>query len=223
MLATFLAVWVIYATDRLLDTRHLPTATEEERHRFHRRHRRAFLIAIAAASLALLAVLPRIDPTLILREAAVAAALGLWFLIVHRSRLQLPKEVVVGIFFAVAVFLPSRGNIQSAWPALFFANLCSLNCLFIYAWEQPAHPLRTHPTTRFGLRHLGSIATLSALLPTAAIVLHHGSRPILIAIASSVCALCGLHTMRHRMARTNLRAAADLALLAPLLVLPFLL
>jgi hypothetical protein len=56
-LAVFIAVWTLYASDRLLDTEDL-----ELRHRFHQKHRDAFVTGIAAAFLALAFLLPHIPP-----------------------------------------------------------------------------------------------------------------------------------------------------------------
>ena len=51
----FIAVWTLYASDRLLDTEDL-----ELRHRFHQKHRDAFVTGIAAAFLALAFLLSHI-------------------------------------------------------------------------------------------------------------------------------------------------------------------
>ena len=151
--AMALAVWVLYAADRMLDARildaprGLPRHHElEARHYFHHRHRQAFLIgtAFAAATLAvLLTDLPAIAIRLYLLEGAL---LFMWFLILHgtHSAHRLPKEIAVGLFFAAATFIPTVSREPFAGSAvlrltllpaaLLFAALCSLNCLFIYAW-----------------------------------------------------------------------------------------
>ena len=53
---------------------------------------------------------------------------------------RLPKEIAVGLFFSAATFIPSVGRepglrAEFLPAAILFAVLCSLNCLFIYAWE----------------------------------------------------------------------------------------
>jgi hypothetical protein len=64
-IAMALAVWIVYAADRLLDADRADSAPLraelEARHRFHHRHGRAFAVGIAAAVIALGALLPMLD------------------------------------------------------------------------------------------------------------------------------------------------------------------
>ncbi len=229
--AMFLAVWIIYASDRLLDARQ--QLNLEARHRFHRRNRvyfRTGLVVATAALIPLIAVMPAHT-----REAylILGTALLLWLLLVHlvaRRPRRIPKELAVGLFFSAAIFLPTLCSApllaaSLTLPALFFANLCSLNCLFIYAWEHslavdPPHP---HPSTAFGLRVLQPIAFASVLLPFIALPLSTThARPILLAVSLAAASLLILDRSRAHLSRVNLRAAADLALLVPLAMLPFL-
>jgi hypothetical protein len=154
----FVAVWMIYAADRLLDARALDaraldaspsTAPDlEERHRFHHRHRNRFMAALAIAACALVYLLPHITPRALLLYTLLATLLGTWLLFVHArghhgsAPRRLPKELAVGIFFSAAVFIPTVA--RAPWlqltlltPAALFAGLCALNCLFLYAWEHP--------------------------------------------------------------------------------------
>lgn len=230
--AMFLAVWIIYASDRLLDARKQHNL--EARHRFHARHRacfRPFLIVAAVALIPLIAALPGQTHRAYL---VLGCALVLWLLLVHlvaQPPRRIPKELAVGVFFSIAVFLPtlcSRPGLVRPFilPVLFFANLCSLNCLFIYAWEHPSAATgttRPHSSTSFGLRILPSIAVVSALLPLVALPLAAPhARPILFAASLAATSLLFLHHTRGHLSRVNLRAAADLALLVPLTMLPFL-
>ena len=52
--------------------------------------------------------------------------------------------------------------------ALLLAATCSLNCLFLYAWEHPGPRSRAHWSTRWATNHLvaltTTVATLSLLL-----------------------------------------------------------
>ncbi len=205
--AMFLAVWIIYAADRLLDTDAL-----EARHHFHHRYRAAFLAAMVAAAVALSLLLSatRLPPAYF----PLAALLLAWFAAVHLPRvtasLRLPKELATGLIFAAAVFAP---ELPRHWAeALAFALLCTLNCAFIHSWEPPQP---THPLTRLLLRHLPQL-TLTLILIAFAF------SPVTLAIALAAVALFCLNRYRHRVLPTTLRAAADLALLTPLLLLPFL-
>jgi hypothetical protein len=230
-LAMALAVWIVYAADRILDAARLNFRGElEARHHFHRRHARAFLFGIALAAVALAALLPHLDAAAILLYLMEGALLVAWFLIVHatRSAHRLPKEIAVGLFFSAAVFIPTVAREPSlrlalSPSAILFGTLCTLNCLFIYAWEHDPHALAPppHATTRLALAHLRTLTVATAI---AALTLLHPTRPNPIAAACAIAAalLLILDRSRYRLTRTNLRATADLALLTPILLLPFL-
>jgi hypothetical protein len=238
-----LAVWVLYAADRLLDARVLdldkpdgprtdPTAELEERHLFHHRHARVFLAGIALAAVAVAALLPSLDPAAIRLYFLEGALLCFWFLILHAAPrahslpAQYPtKEIAVGLFFAVAVFIPTVAHesaLRQPGPrlallpcALLFAALCTLNCLFIRAWE--------HEGTRFDSPRLPLLAIAAVIAAAGPAIFRPDSRwPIEIACALAAVLLLLLGRYRHRLSRTHLRAAADVALLTPLLLLPFL-
>ena len=162
LLALFLAVWILYAADRLLDTRALSRpmpwehrGTLEARHLFHHRNARLFLSCMAAAALLLLWLVPRMDPATLRLYGLEGAVLVLWFLILHatRSAHRLPKECAVGLFFAAAIFIPTVARAPQLQPrllpgAILFAVLCGLNCLYIYRWEHESDRLRTRPHGR---------------------------------------------------------------------------
>ena len=200
--AMFLAVWILYTADRLLDTDAL-----EPRHHFHQRHRAAFLavMILATAALSLLLAHTRLP----VAYFPLAAILLLWLAAVHIPRVpasaRLPKELVTGLLFAAAIFAPELPH--HSVPAILFALLCAFNCAWIHAWETPQP---THPLTRLLLRHLSPLTAallLSLLYPTA----------LSAALAAAAGALLMLNHYRHHLAPTTLRAAADLALLTPIL------
>jgi hypothetical protein len=213
ILAMFLAVWTLYAADRLLDEHSL-----EARHHFHHRHRKAFLTGIVLASIALAILLPRLEPAAIHLYLILGGLVFGYFILIHATQNshRYPKELAVGICFAAATFIPAvarQPTLRLALlpPALLFAALCSLNCLFIYAWEHAPQP---HP-----LPLLAIVLTLTA----AAVALfdHRAPWPIPTATALAAALLLVLHRLSRRIPATPLRAAADLALLTPLLLLPF--
>ena len=236
-LAMALAVWMLYAADRLMDARLLDARsahedTLEARHLFHHHHRSAFLSGIFAASVILAALLPRLDSQSIRLYLILGGLVFGYFVLIHaaRSAHRLPKEIAVGIFFAAATFIPTvarRPGLRLALlpPALLFAVLCSLNCLFIYAWEHPALE-RSHPpnaATRLALRHLPLIATGVVLTGIALALLdRHTPWPIPFAAAIAAIFLLIVNRSRSHIHSTTLRASADMALLTPLLLLPFL-
>jgi len=186
------------------------------------------------AGLALAELMPRLDAEamrLYLGEGAVLAA---WFLILHatRSARRLPKEIAVGLFFSAATFIPTVARetalrLQLLPLAILFAALCSLNCLFIYAWEHEGRADATvnppHATTRLALAHLPELAIWIAIAAAAIAVADPARlKSIPAACALAAALLLVLNRDRRRFSRTNLRATADLALLTPLVLLPLL-
>jgi hypothetical protein len=242
--AMALTVWILYAADRLMDARLLsvdPSHHEglEARHYFHHRYSSAFLAGILCASIVLAALLPHLEPDAIHLYLVLGGFVFGYFILIHatgtataRQKVArlLPKEITVGLCFAAATFIPTvarRPDLRmSLLPsALFFATLCSLNCLYIYAWEH--EPPRTnrpaHAITRLALRNLPQVTTLLALSAAALTLLAHRSPwPIPCAIGYSVALLLLLHNCRLAIAPVTLRAAADLALTTPLLFVLFL-
>jgi hypothetical protein len=248
ILAMAIAVWMLYAADRLMDarltdTRLLDTPFRQEesleaRHHFHHRHRTAFLAGILLASIALAVLLPRLEPNALRLYLILGCLLAGYFILIHaaprvvsnKTAHRLPKEIAVGIFFASAIFIPTvarRPDLRFTMlpVAVLFAAVCSLNCLFIYAWEHPGPNPTAHATTRLALRHLPFLSISIPAFATALIFLtknHHPAPwPIPIACALSATLLLLLHH-RSNIASVTLRAAADLALITPLLLLPFL-
>ena len=131
--AMFLAVWIIYAADRLLDARfpappnaRLSPSDLEPRHRFHHAHRTAFVTAILLCSIALAAFLQRIDPAALHLYAILATLLAAWMLLIHLRTAphspasRLPKELAVGVFFPAAVFIPTLARTSPTATAIHF-------------------------------------------------------------------------------------------------------
>ena len=235
----FIAVWMLYAADRLLDARLLDGHAEPEqhleaRHFFHYRHRTGFLAGILGASAALAPLLLRLPADAVHLYLILSGLLFGYFILIHatRSAHRFPKEIAVGIFFAAAIFIPTvarRPELRVALlpSALLFASLCSLNCLFIYAWERnPEFPLHAehpvHAITRFALAHLRLFAVIVTTMGTLLALLDRFAPwPIPLAIGFSAGLLLLLHYGRRRLSALTLRAAADLALLTPILLFPF--
>jgi hypothetical protein len=261
--AMAIAVWVLYAADRLLDARLIESDAHsipfhsdlheklEPRHLFHYRHRRAFRSVLLLCSFTLALLLPELIPAAIRLYLILGGLLVGYFILIHaratdrssrsphsvalRIPHRIPKEFAVGIFFSAATFIPTITREPALRPillpaALLFALLCSLNCLFIYSWEHPRATPYTHPATRLALCSLRSLTLAAVLLSLILAVFSHLSPshlppwPILTATALSGLLLLALdHLHRsHHLPATPLRASADLCLLTPLLLLPFL-
>jgi len=231
--AMFLAVWMLYATDRLLDARPNAASPElEERHRFHHHHKRAFLAGIVGASVLLAGLLPRIAPEALRLYALLASLLFAYFFLIHiypsnsasLDAHRLPKELAVGVFFPAAVFIPTVARapglrLMLAPAALLFAAVCTLNCLYLYAWEHPGSRAEAHWTTRFATQHLPALSGITVMLCCGVFALEpRGVAMLTLASGMSVVFLLLLHWQRERLSAIHLRAAADVALLTPLLL-----
>ena len=214
--AMFVAVWVLYAADRLLDARVLAwgeTEGLEARHLFHYEHRVGFRWGMVAGCLGLAGLLPEMERAELRLYVLLGALLVGWFLVIHTagrvSKRPLPKEFVVGVFFAAAVFVPVVA--REPWlrrelivPAVLVGALCSLNCLFILAWEGG---VGYGPASRW-------VGWLGVGL--AVVACWFGEIGVAVAIGAGGLVL--LHAVRERVERTALRALADLVLLGPLVV-----
>lgn len=234
----FIAVWMLYVADRLLDARLLDThplntASLEARHLFHHRHRTAFLISVAFLSIALATLLPFIPPEAIHLYLILGGLTFGYFVLIHAtsSAHRLPKEFAVGLCFAAATFIPTVARIPSLrlpliFPALLFAGLSCLNCLFIYTWEHTSSR-RTfppvHSATRLALNHLPLLTTLLIVAASVlTLITGHTIWPIPLATALSATLLLVLNRRRRHFSALTLRALADLVLLTPVLLIPFL-
>ena len=236
LVAMGLAVWVLYAADRLLDTRALEPMGDpgefEARHFFHHRHRSAFVFGIVSATAGLALLLPRLAPDSIHLYLTEAALMAGYFFLIHatplregRRRIALPKELMVGPFFAAATFIPTVARnpglrLALVPDAVLFAALCCLNCLFIYAWEHPKP--NAHWTTNRAVPRLALLASLVVAASVALALAHRSLWMYPVACGLSGLGLLALDRMRGAFGRPTLRAAADAVLLAPLALLPLL-
>jgi hypothetical protein len=221
-----LVVFAIYVADRLLDVRR-GKHDLRERHSFHWRHRHlllplAVLAAIAAASL----VWVQLPARSIRPDSLIAAATLLWLGSVHvigsrplaslRTRLY---PVIVGALFAVGCALPVCSQLSAFHsftqflklplvPILALASLAALNLQAIHQWE-------SHPASR--IRGAAILLALGSL--GLAIFAPPRSAALLAAAAISSLLLLALDQNQKKLAALTLRAASDLVLLTPLLVL----
>jgi hypothetical protein len=234
-----LTVWAVYVVDRLLDARRGLNAAKiehlRERHIFHWRFRRVLaplaLASALAAAWIIFALMPR---TLREHDSLLAAASLLYFTRVHSRRRIFPllsKEFLVGVLFTLGCVLPAwsrTGFFRSphAWPLLtttiVFVLLAWLNCEAIDQWESNEGESKDAPaggvsTATFGLCLAGVAVVCAALWapsnPRCAILLGCG--------AAAALLLSSLDLNRDRFAPVTLRAAADLALLTPALLIAF--
>jgi hypothetical protein len=211
----FAAVWILYAGDRLLDSH--PRVNNhardrlQERHHFHARHRLFFLAMLVLVTIGLTRLLIHIPLTFLVLYLVLCGVLGVYFVLIHMPPIalpKLPKELIVGVFFAAAVFAPlTHSPLFFALPAAIFAGVCTLNCLFINFWEGENKVSKRR------------IYLLSAALLMFCVVGLCSEEPwaLFAACLFSVALLLALHVLRNRLAPLTLRACADLVLLTPVL------
>ncbi len=149
-LLLFLATWLVYAGDRLLDSRGVLTSVVEiPRHRFVARNFWPLLslwVILFMATAVMTWLL--LDLTAILIAVLILGFLAGYFGICLRlpsARWVIPREVIVSLFFIVAVLffpiLEARSTVnQELGLSLFRFSLSAgglilLNCLGIASWE----------------------------------------------------------------------------------------
>jgi hypothetical protein len=227
--AMFVAVWMLYAADRMLDGLVLDEDPQagglEARHLFHHLFHDFFRWGIVngfVVLICLVAVMNRLEVRL---YVALGVLLAGWFVLIHRSGRPLPKELAVGLFFALALCVPTASRLGTGWlqlwvPALVIGILCSLNCLFLYAWEhENGSQAVAHGFIELAARglvplSLCAVGAAGCLVP----LVNATARPVVIAAALALGLLMLLHGLRLRIASTTLRALADFVLLTPLLL-----
>lgn len=136
-----LVVWLIYVADRVLDALKTPVqGAEATRHLFYRRHLWAFLVPLCAGVvLAAWMALTQLDARTFRDGVIILLAVGVYLLVVHLvspRREWLPKEMLVGVLFALGTCFPvwehMAGDIAVlVLPYLLFTALCWLNCAAI--------------------------------------------------------------------------------------------
>ena len=232
--ALALIVWTIYIGDRLLDARAgLRTPPEHElreRHYFHWRHRRVLLPAAALAAVAAAAVVISRLPARSLRpDSIVAAATLLWLTGVHTRRGMFSwaavhlrerlAEVVVGGLFVVGCALPVCSQLGAAHSLSQFLKLplAAIAVFAALAW------LNLHAIAVWESQQVVRVRGVAVILAVVALFLAPFCAPrsaaLLVAAACSALLLALLDCLRGRISALSLRAAADLVLLAPVVLL----
>jgi hypothetical protein len=222
-----LGTWIIYISDRLMDGwRTLRPSEMRERHHFHFRHRYRLLIAGGCISAVLLWLIVEHMSVPARREDTILFLIALaYFITIHfwppNLRVDFPKEFAVGSIFAAATAVPAWSRLQRHPLALIgaiilFAILCWLNCSGIERWENPERS--QHRNFRFVLMAM-MICSISGLL--AAYHSHSRATQLYAAEAVSAGLLLSLDSSQLKFTPIALRIAADLALLTPLLILPW--
>lgn len=201
-----LAVWVIYVADRLLDTAQVHEPEETVRHAFHARYRRGFLVGILVALIVAAVLTIQLERRLLIFGALMVGVSVSYGGLVHRRVVRVPKEVLCGAVFSVGVLAPLF-VVPVPWVSMIlFGAVCTANCMVISSAEG-----EIQENCR---RWIG----LSILL--LAIASFFVGALIQLAMAASFVGLLVLHVVR--LPKETTRVLADVVLLTPLLVWPWL-
>jgi hypothetical protein len=205
-----LAVWLIYAADRVLDAR--DETSRQPRHEFYRRHWRAVLpMWTAILLLSGWLAWTRLPSPMFERGLLLLIAVALYLMAVHVSRRPWPKEAAVAILFALGASLAIWGNIHSVADVatiFLFCCLCWINCVAISQWEH-------------GNASRWPIGAAALSVAAASLILVPEHRPVLgAAEAASALAFLALDRGRRHLSADAVRVLADAALLTPIFFLP---
>jgi hypothetical protein len=225
-----LVVWCIYVSDRLFDGLKLTNQRVlRERHIFCAKHRRALTWLLLLAAVAVLWVTAEfLAPLEVSAGMKLAAIIGAYMATIHAGRGSMarfvPKEVAVGILFAVGTTLPAWSRLSEfssdKWiPFGLFAVLCSLNCLAIECWEnEPHHPdwiQSRSPVIRWAETRINQLAAALAASAFAVILVRRHPGPFgsqLLAISLAALLVLVLNRHRNRLSGRALRVLADATL-----------
>ncbi len=229
-----LVVWVIYVTDRLLDTSLQGSISGklEARHEFHRKHQRTFRRMAVMAIVAALVLVIKGMPVSVYGYAVFGGLMTAGFFALSIFSTQGPddipyaKNVLAGLAFAYGTAMIAfvftgfdlREFVQSR-ELICFAVLCVLNISAIDLWEHanrsldPEIKATDELALTLPLTLLGAAALVFALQD-------HGltTRPFFYAILTGAGLLYILNRSRGRLQMDALRVLADVALLVPFLV-----
>jgi hypothetical protein len=227
-----LAVWIIYAADRLLDAS-LAGGTKaalEPRHRFHVEHLKFFrvgllLAGVTAVALVVMRMPMAIYKHLLLGGVMVAGFFGLSMLSSQDPR-EVPhtKNILAGLTFAFGTAMTAHlyryeydiYDMLASREFVCFAVLCILNISAIDLWEHAfrSADVETNATDELSLTLpltlLGAVALAYALMDE-----EGATRPFFYAILTGAGLLYALNRLRGNFRMDLLRVLVDLALLHP--------
>jgi hypothetical protein len=232
------AVWLAYAADRWIEGWRLtPHEVLTQRHWFYLRWRWPVAITWFAMLVASLTVaLTRLEQVEFITGLLLLCPVLVYLLshqLIHRTHpARLPKEICVALLFGAgsACFatarLPAFPGI-AAVPLGLFVVLCFANCCLIALWEGEVD--RVHGQTSLTLqfprcqRLVRCLPWLVVLVGALLGLRHGGAVAITTRCAAASGALLGsVDAGQPHLGRQLARALADLTLLTPLLVLPWL-
>ena len=229
-----IAVWFIYVTDRLLDALRLDRIIVTPRHFFYWRHWKTFSAGAIISLFALGWACADLNPAVLHNGLVLLAVVIGYFIMVHlvpdRIRALWPKELAVGVIFAIGTSLATWTRITESRvalivPVLLFAVLCWLNCAVIEycEWKRLHFCDPSRSPHRFTL-WIGPRLHWATLLLCIFSILplpwpESTLRPVFIAGLLSGSALLWLNRQNERLSTDAIRVLADVALMSPLCLL----
>jgi hypothetical protein len=233
-----LVVWLIYVADRGLDALKAPAeGTEASRHVFYRRHLWAFLLPFCAVLLlAAWMSLTQLDGRTFRDGIIIMLAVGVYFLAVHfvsPGHEWLPKEMLVGLLFALGTCFPvwehmTQGVALLLAPYLLYTTLCWMNCAAIEfeEWRRLRHRQSglPHPWTIWMGQHFVELSFIAAAIALCLLVTAGFGRSHWQLLTSEAVSALAFVWIRHKgesLSIDQFRVLVDLALFTPLLFLPF--
>ncbi|MGC2662187.1 MAG: hypothetical protein WA324_29855 [Bryobacteraceae bacterium] len=226
------SVWLIYVADRLLDA-FKNDRVIAPRHRFYRLHWWTTLKIFAAMLLVLGLVCSYLNIYVLRNGIVMASFVAIYFAAVHVSPPRLrhwwPKELAVGVLFSAGTCLATWSKLDHEQsliivPALFFASLCSMNCVAIEFWEwrrlRRVSGVAPHLYTVWMGPRLSRMSLL-LLIASCGLLGSSAFRPFFAPTALSALSFWWLDRNSERLSMDALRVLADVALLTPLLLFGF--
>ena len=230
------SVWLAYAADRWIEGWRLtPETTRTYRHLFYMRWRWPMAVVWAAVLAAdVTASVRGLSPSELRCGALLMLAVVAYLLshqLVHRNhRWRAPKEACVAVLLGAgaAVFIAAHSGAHlraAALPLALFSALCFSNCALISVWEHEVD--RIHGQTSLALQFRGATGLAHALpwaLLLACLVLWTASATdsaVAACAAASAALLGAVDVAERRTGRMPARVLADVALMTPLALLPW--
>jgi len=227
-----LAVWSVYAFDRVLDGMiRGEEVARGERHRFHYRYRRWFLACSALAMIIAVVIALFAMPFEVVRYALIIGVLvaGFFSLAVFSNpaegEIPYAKNILAGVVFALGtavaahIYLPVLGlfDLLGSREWICFAVLCVLNITAIDLWEHAGKSEDTEQSAADELMLTFPLALLGAAVIIFAVMDKEGaSRPFFYSILIAAGLLQVINRSRSRFSMGALRVMADAAMLAPI-------
>jgi hypothetical protein len=230
-----MAMWVIYALDRLLDATLMgdENPTIQARHRFHWRHRKWFRIALMVVIPLLIGLVVLRMPVAIYQHLlpVVVMVAGFYGLAMISSQepgeVSHTKNILGGITFAFGTAITAHvyryefsiHELIFSREFVCFTVLCIMNISAVGMWERTAGSTDREKAAGNELALTLPLILLAAVsLAYAAMEEQVSTRPFFYAILTGAGLLYALNRCRARFTPDALRVLADLALLAPVLV-----